>query len=559
MNTPPGDPALRAELTRLLRTGSPEKAIRRAQAALQQQPASRHVRHEYISLHLALAQNWLGANQYDAGLTALEAVLAVDPQHEQARAMCEQITAARAHADEYADQLEELIHLELFDAALDRVKELKVLRPAPAAELVPRGRAAWLGTADDHYLARNFNEAFALYENVLVLDAEAPAEVHSRWALSLALALAESDFSQPMDPNVAGRLLARAVDVLGQTNEPIVGLVIGGLLAERAGQLVDAGRTYAEALGEPWELPPTDRRRAQVARLRGAAVGRLRALYETTPTRRRTGSWAIALPNVWKHRQTARFDVYARNDLIAARVTEALEFHYPRLAKWLGVLAPEDWQPRLEVRVHASRPDLHAATGTQGITCAVSHTRLQGERVLLRKLEVCQTDPWLLSATLPHELTHAILADAYRRQTPPLAIDEGLALQAEPPARRLMYRRRLDGPRPEPAQLLVTRRPPADLEQFYAHCDALTTWLLDRRGGQLGPDARSTAIPALLAIFHDGVNQDWWQPCGWQTVAAMNTDWQVWFDARRNPPRMPLMILLEPSPHGPAPQGNQTP
>ena len=37
------------------------------------------------------------------------------------------------------------------------------------------------------------------------------------------------------------------------------------------------------------------------------------------------------------------------------------------------------------------------------ITHAVSHTRLQGGQVLLRKLKVFQDDPWLLSATLPHE------------------------------------------------------------------------------------------------------------------------------------------------------------
>ena len=90
-------------------------------------------------------------------------------------------------------------------------------------------------------------------------------------------------------------------------------------------------------------------------------------------------------------------------------------------------------KPRLEVRVHATREDMQHATGTRGITHAVSHTRLQGSRVVLRKLEVFQGDPWLLSATLPHELTHALLADAHRRSVPPLAIDEGLALQTEPP------------------------------------------------------------------------------------------------------------------------------
>ena len=545
---PPGNPALRAELTGLLRAGTPEAAVRHAQAALKKSPDDPGVRHEYVTLHLALARNWLAQHRYDACLTALQAILAAEPDHEQALALRRQIRAAHTDADSCADQLDQLLRLELFEAALDRAKALKSLRPDLAQTLAAPERAAWLGTADDHYLARNFNEAFALYEQVLAGRPDAPADVHTRWALSLALALSESDFSQAMDPNAAGRLLARAIDVLRKTDEPAISLIIGGLLAERAGQLLDAGRTYAEALGTPWKLPPADRRRETIAGLRRRAVRRLRGLYKTTPTHRREGLWIIALPNVWKQQQTPHFDVYARNDLIADRVAEALEYHYPRLANWLGVPTAETWEPRLEVRVHATQQDLHDSTATSGITFAVSRTRLRGDRVILRKLEVFQADPWLLGSTLPHELTHALLADAYRRATPPLAIDEGLALQAEPPARRLMYRRRLSGPLPSPGGLLTARGLPADVERFYARCDALTGWLLDRQGQRLSVAQESSPIPTLLAAFQAGLKTDWWTSFGWEAEPAMRADWQVWFAARRDPPRMPLMILVEPSP-----------
>jgi tetratricopeptide (TPR) repeat protein len=543
-----GELVLRAELARLLRGGSPEEAIRHAQAALQRRPDDPGVRREYITLHLALARNWLGTNQYDACLTAVEAVLAVDPRNGAALALQEEIRTARARAGQASAEIEELLRLELFEAALDRLKDLKSLRPDLAHALAPRQQAAWLGAADDHYLARNFNEAFALYEQVLALAPDSPADVHSRWAVSLALALSESHLAEPMDSNVAGRLLARAIDVLRQTNEPLVGLVAGGLLAERSGELIDAGRTYAEALGTPWQLPPANRRREKIAELRQQAVQRVRDLYKATPTRRRDGLWAVALPNVWKQRQTPHFEISARSDVIAARVAEVLELHYPRLAAWLGVARTEAWDPRLAVRVHATQQDLRQSTGTQGITYAVSHTRLQGGRVVQRELQVFQADPWLLSATLPHELTHALLVEAWREATPPLAVDEGLALQAEPPARRLMYRRLLGGRAPEPGALLATVQLPAELERFYAQCDALTGWLLDRQGRRRAAATQPAPIPALLAAVRPHPTPDWWNSFGWKDRSEMEADWQAWFAARSDPPRMPLMILVEPAP-----------
>ena len=542
-----GDSRLRDELADFLRQGTPDAAIRRVQAALRLTPDDPNVRHEYVSLHLALARSWLAAGDYDACLAAVEAVRAVEPNSEPALALRQEIDAARARAGEYAERLDELLRIDLFEAALDRARELKRLRPDLAAALASREQAAWLGAADDHYLARNFHEAFALYEQVLATDPDASPGVCSRWAVSLALALAEEGFDEPMDPDAAGRLLARAIDVLRKTSEPIVGQVLGGLLAERAGQLIDAGRTYAEALGTPWELPPVDRRRERVAELRRQAVQRVRELYKVTPTRRREGMWTIALPDVWKQRQTPHFDVYARSDMIATRVAEALEYHYPLLAEWLGVSADRDWQPRLEVRVHATREDMQQATGTRGITHAVSHTRLKGDRVVLRKLEVFQGDQWLLSATLPHELTHALLADAHRRSVPPLAIDEGLALQAEPPARRLMYRRLLSGRPPAPATLLAAAQPPADLERFYAQADALTSWLLDRQGQRPSAAAQPSPVAAVIAALPAASQPEWWAHFGWAGEAEMLADWHEWYAARSNPQRMPLMILVEPS------------
>jgi tetratricopeptide (TPR) repeat protein len=539
----PASPPLQRELAELLRTGRFDAAVQRAQEALRAAPASPEVRREYVDLHLSLARLWLEQRRFPDAQAALGAVLAAEPGQAEATRMHDELQAARERAGAQVEEVAQLLKLELFESALDVVREAAALRPDLAPQWAELELNAWRGVADDHYLARNFAEAFALYENVLARDADAPAELHTRWAISLALAVAESETPEPVDENATGRLLARAVDVLRRTAEPALGQILGGLLAEQAGKTLDAARTYAEALGIPWEVPPADRRRARVRELRDQAVRRARQIYEDTPLQRRQGFWSIGLPNVWKQRQTEHFDVYAHNDVVAQRVAEAAEYHYAGISRWLG-REPVDWEPRCEIRVHGRVGEFHVATGTRGMTRAISHTRLDGDRVLLRKLEVYQLDPWLLSSTLPHELTHLLVADAYRAAQLPLTLDEGLALQAEPPARRLMYRRLLAETPPAPAALLAASQLPRDVEAFYAESGALTSWLLDRLSAV---DPGREPVRTLLARFENGLPTPLWPACGFASEAELQSAWAEWYAARRRPARMPLMILVEPS------------
>ena len=534
--------ALRADLA----AGRAADAVRRVQDALRRRPDDPAVRRAFVDLHLTLAEAWLAERRYDDVDTALAAILAVESAQPDALRLRDRLTAARRAAAEQAAEIDRLLRLELFDAALQHIREIETLRPDLRVTLTERRRSAWRGAADDAYLARNFAEAFALYEALLADDPAAPADVHARWAVSLALALAETDFREPLDPNAAGRLLARAIDVLRRCDEPIVGQTLGGLLAERADQTLEAGRLYAEAVGAAWELPPMDQRRAAVARLRARAVARVRAIYADLPVARRDGFWSIALPDATKRRAAAHVTVEARNDLVAERVAEAAEYHLAGLAAWLGTDLPPAWDPPCTIRVHASREEFHAATGTGGIAFALSRIRVQGERIVTRSLDVFQTDPWLLSGTLPHELAHHLMSTLAGGAPLPLAVDEALALQAECPARRLMYRRRLDAQPPALDRLLAATDPPPDVEGFYAEAAALGGWLIEAAAAE--PAGGGAPARRVLELFRGGVPADWWEQLGWRSRTDADRSWDEWFAARRSPHRMPLMILVEPSP-----------
>jgi tetratricopeptide (TPR) repeat protein len=546
----PGNPALRREITALLESGRPEDAIERVQAALRRAPDDASVRHEYVTLHLALARNWLSQRRFDDCLAAVAAILAVQPQHEAARSIQREVVAARQRAAQQTPEIDRLLRVELFETAVERIRETKALRPDLAATLAARERSAYLGAADDHFLARNFNEAFALYEHVLSATADPSPDASLRWSLSLALALLESDSGETFEPGATERLLARVADVPPPARNALVARAIEGLLTERAGQHLDAGRAYAQALGVPWQLPPADQRRLMAVRLRQQVAERLRALYDTTCARPRGGAWRIALPDVWKHRQTEHFDVYARNDLVAERVAEAADFHFAGLSTWLEAAPTGQWEPRCELRVHATLEELHQATGADGVTHALTQTRVQGDRVLLRRMNLFQKDPWLLGSTLPHELTHLLLADAHRDAKLPLALDEGLALQAEPPARRLQFRRLLRAHGPSPTDLLTATGIPADQLTFYARCDALTSLLLHQAGRTSALSSGRSPISVVVRTFHTGYTPEWWRTLGWESEQALLKDWAAWYAARRNPPRMPLMILAQPPGQG---------
>lgn len=538
-------PTLRDELAELLRTARPDAAVQRAQAALRARPTDPAVRAEYVALHLGLAREWIAGRHFADAQAALEAVLALDPHHAEAQRLQVELRTARQRASDEITIVDNLLRLELFDAALDRISETQALRPDLADELRDAERTARRGVAEDHYLARNFQEAFALYEDVLATEPDSGGRIPARWALSLALTLGAADFSRPGHPDAAARLSARAADVLRATREPVLGHIVNGLLAQRAGQLVDAGRSYAAGLGQPWDLPPVEQRAARVQELRRAVLAEVEKLYRDTPVERRAGFWTVALPDTWKRRQTPHFSVEARNDLVAERVAEAAEYHFAGLCAWLGLETPAVWEPRCLLRVHATRADLLAATGMSGPTCAVSHTRLQGEQVQRRSLDVFQADPWLLSSTLPHELTHLLIAEACRQAGPPLVIDEGLALQAEPPARRLMYRLLLPTTPTDPTVLLSNTTVPVDTERFYAEAGVLAAWLLDALDARRNADD-PPLVSLLLRSAAQAQNPDWWRSFGFDSAAAAGAAWQAWSAAQRDPPRMPLMIRAEP-------------
>lgn len=527
-----GDAVLRNELLELLAAGKGDEAVARAETALRQRPGDAGVRTEYVALHVALARERLLRQEYEDCRTFLEAALNVSPRDADALQLREILAKARTRAAQAGHNVDRYLRCELFEPALDEIAQAERIRPELAPALRDAKLAAWLGAADDQFLARNFPEALALYEKRL-RSGVATEDVRSRWGISLILALAEQSNPSAMEIETATRLRTRATDVIFDAR---LRAIASGLLLERAGQLVDAGREFAGVLGRPFELPPVEQRKAIVARMREEALAIARDAYQHSPTRRRAGAWATSAPaDMFKTKRMPHVSVVAGDEALAQRVGEAAEFHLAGLADWLGVALPADSPPRIEIDLHADSAALTAATGAAAGSLTVSQTRQQGERVLGRTIHVTQSDPWLLSATLPRELTLALLDGV--EPALPAAVAEGLALTAECGARRLMYRRTAPGVASGVNELLVLSATDAGAASP-AMLHALAEFLL--------ATARSAASQPAAALVHTMQGgADWRRQMGWESVRTMETQWRAWYDANRAPPRMPLMVMDE--------------
>ena len=100
---------------------------------------------------------------------------------------------------------------------------------------------------------------------------------------------------------------------------------------------------------------------------------------------------------------------------------------------WLGE-SSTSWQPRCEVVVHATVGTYCRTLGPGSErTSGCSTVRLDKGRVAERRIDLRSDAEGWLTETLPHELTHVVLADRFTDRRIPAWADEGIAMLAESP------------------------------------------------------------------------------------------------------------------------------
>lgn len=202
---------------------------------------------------------------------------------------------------------------------------------------------------------------------------------------------------------------------------------------------------------------------------------------------------------------------------------------------WLVETSPSgNWQPRCEVVVHSTVGAYSRTLGPGSErTSGCSTVRLHQGRVAERRIDLRSDAEGWLSDTLPHELTHVVLADRFTERRIPAWADEGIAMLAESPdklQRRLNELRGLvvTGRSLSVRQLLSLEHGPASAERaaFYGQSVTLAGLLLER------------GTPQQLLQFVEAGRKDGYEIAlrdvyGITSWSTLESDWKTYAGSQR--------------------------
>jgi hypothetical protein len=194
----------------------------------------------------------------------------------------------------------------------------------------------------------------------------------------------------------------------------------------------------------------------------------------------------------WNVTDTANFRIYhlltreqAEKAAVAAEQARATVHK-----RWFGGNYA-DWGCRCEIAVHPDAEDYSRATGVPGFSPGHSTVRMDGCRVISRRIELHADDPHMIDAILPHEVTHVVLAGQFGDRPLPRWADEGMAVSDEPRSR--IQRHLRDLPRHRANGLLFNTRElirmrdypsPERIGAFYAESVSIVEFLVAEKGAQ---------------------------------------------------------------------------
>lgn len=233
--------------------------------------------------------------------------------------------------------------------------------------------------------------------------------------------------------------------------------------------------------------------------------------------------------NGWQVTETANFRIYhaQEQDLVeqAARTAERTRTRMHR--KWLGDQVPA-WNPKCDLVLYATAQEYSRATGVPSQSPGHSSFHLDGGRVLNRRIELHCDVPEMLTAVLPHETTHVVLAGNFGDHPVPRWADEGIAVLTEPRDKIERHLQRLPQ-HWQDRQLFNLRQlvnmsdyppQPQQIPPFYAQSVSLVEFLTREKG----PRVLTQFIRAGLRDGYDAALQRYY---GYRNFDELERSWST--------------------------------
>ena len=146
----------------------------------------------------------------------------------------------------------------------------------------------------------------------------------------------------------------------------------------------------------------------------------------------------------WHIVETANFRLLSYGQHPASReVAEHCEqLRADLAAKWFSNRPDDDWSPKCDLVLHSSDASYLREVGPGGRSSLASALvdRHEG-RIAARRVDIRASQGDWRNSALAHELVHVILADRFAHDSLPRWINEGAAILADPPEKRLRHGR----------------------------------------------------------------------------------------------------------------------
>jgi hypothetical protein len=302
--------------------------------------------------------------------------------------------------------------------------------------------AALVASADRAYRDKEYRTAGRLYDQAHEADPASVANRHDEWAYCKLFAVKEQFAKADGAALEHLETEVKAAIALSPKVEPVGKQYLASIQARRGG---------------------------------GTAAG-LRHLEQ------RVGGWSVA--------ESDNFRVFHKDNRdLAERVAQVAERTRRDMGrKWFADDA--EWRARCDLYLHPTAADYSRATGKPATWTAHSTINLEAGRVVLRRIDLRGDDTELLTASLPHETTHAVLAGHFGTHHVPRWADEGMALLSEPAGKLDAYRHKLAEARQDGLLMrvrdLMTQDEypePRRAFAFYMQSVSVTDYLVQQPGG----------------------------------------------------------------------------
>jgi len=241
----------------------------------------------------------------------------------------------------------------------------------------------------------------------------------------------------------------------------------------------------------------------------------------------------------WQTASSANFTVCCPSTNCATPVLQRCETVRATLIRqWLPD-QKQDWGSKCYVVIHPQAASYIQAVGrAAGETSGCTTVKELNGKILSRRIDLRADRPNPLNRTLPHEMTHAVLAEVTAAHKLPRWADEGMALLADTQEKQLGHHADLQRALANRSQmrvptLLVSQEYPAvdQMQLFYGQSSSLTRMLIEQGSHaqflQFAQDASQHGYDQALRKHYQiqGVlelERRWLKVAGQQQVATVS-------------------------------------